>query len=346
MKKIIVEHLKRYPDMQIQDMVKLLYQSEFGNGHMVSDPEDTLKLLKQEYSTVVGSRSEVSPAVEAIGGDYCRVYLNQLPQGLTLETLNKIFVLSTHRAGSDQRQFEEKLELLQQCVREGLCDWNEQDVAEYLERYREQEYPVVSHTESYRQKYHPSYRVISEDYAAWLHVFADIDQFLGGTDEAPVLAAIDGQCASGKTTLAELIRQVYDCNVFHMDDFFLRPEQRTPQRLAEVGGNVDYERFREEVLTPLDSGRPFTYQVYDCRTQTLAKVEDVPVKRLNIVEGAYSRHPYFGSCYHLEYCLTIDQNEQRNRILKRNGADMLRRFESEWIPMENAYLTKFGIAKL
>ena len=33
-----------------------------------------------------------------------------------------------------------------------------------------------------------------------------------------------------------------------MDDFFLRPEQRRPERFAEPGGNVDRERFAAEVL--------------------------------------------------------------------------------------------------
>ena len=30
-------------------------------------------------------------------------------------------------------------------------------------------------------------------------------------------------------------------------------EQRTPQRLKETGGNVDYERFEETVLRPIFS---------------------------------------------------------------------------------------------
>ena len=32
-----------------------------------------------------------------------------------------------------------------------------------------------------------------------------------------------------------------------MDDYFLQPYQRTEERLAEPGGNVDYERFKEEI---------------------------------------------------------------------------------------------------
>ena len=50
-----------------------------------------------------------------------------------------------------------------------------------------------------------------------------------------------------------------------MDDFFLRPEQRTAQRLAQSGGNVDWERFQAEVLIPLRQGISFSYRPYDCR---------------------------------------------------------------------------------
>ena len=55
-----------------------------------------------------------------------------------------------------------------------------------------------------------------------------IDELLSEKDF--VVVAIDGKCTSGKTTLAAKLAEIYDCNVFHMDDFFLRPEQRTPAR--------------------------------------------------------------------------------------------------------------------
>lgn len=159
-----------------------------------------------------------------------------------------------------------------------------------------------------------------------------------------VLAAIDGKCTSGKTTLAAQLAEIYDCNVFHMDDFFLRPEQRTPERLAEVGGNVDYERFHEEVLLPLLTGRAFSYRPFDCKTFTLSDPVSVPVKKLNIIEGSYSMHPYFGNPYDLKILLTIDKETQRQRILQRPEF-LHKRFFEEWIPMENRYLDGFKISE-
>ena len=159
-----------------------------------------------------------------------------------------------------------------------------------------------------------------------------------------VLVSIDGSCTSGKTTVAGLLAEEYDCNVFHMDDFFLRPEQRTPERFAETGGNVDYERFREEVLLPLVSGTPFSYRPFDCSTFTLAAPIAVIPKKLNIIEGTYSQHPYFGQPYDLKVFLTVTPEVRRERILQR-PAFLHDRFFKQWIPMEQQYFEGFRIGE-
>ena len=168
-----------------------------------------------------------------------------------------------------------------------------------------------------------------------------IDMLLEEKDFAVV--AIDGKCTSGKTTLASKLAEIYDCNVFHMDDFFLRPEQRTPERFAEAGGNVDYERFLDEVLLPLQARHPFSYRPFDCKTFTLSQEVAVPVKKLTIIEGSYSMHPYFGEPYDLKILLTVDTQTQQERILGR-PAHLRQRFLETWIPMENQYLEAFQIA--
>ena len=169
---------------------------------------------------------------------------------------------------------------------------------------------------------------------------AKIDELLAQKDM--VIVAIDGKCTSGKTTLASKLEQIYDCNVFHMDDFFLRPEQRTRSRFAEVGGNVDYERFQEEVLLPLKSGKAFSYRPFDCSSFTLAAPVAVAPKKLNIIEGTYSHYPYFGNPYDLKILLTVDKETQRQRILDRPSF-LHKRFFEEWIPMEDRYFDGFAI---
>ena len=157
-----------------------------------------------------------------------------------------------------------------------------------------------------------------------------------------LLIAIDGQSASGKTTLAQAIYARFGGNVFHMDDFFLPPEKRCAARFEEPGGNVDYERFKLEVLDRIDGNAPFSYRPFSCRTGALGAPVRVFPEQLSIVEGAYSLHPYFLSPYDLKIFMGIDPNLQRARIQARNGA-RAELFFTRWIPMENRYLAAFGI---
>ena len=167
-----------------------------------------------------------------------------------------------------------------------------------------------------------------------------IDLLLARQDR--VIVALDGFCTSGKTTLAAKLSEIYDCCVIHVDDFFLRPEQRTPERLAESGGNVDYERFHREVLLPLKEGAPFSYHPFDCSTQTLSQPVTPAQKQLTIIEGTYSHHPYFGNYADLKVFLTVSPEDQHQRILQR-PAFLHQRFFEQWIPMELRYFQQFSI---
>jgi len=174
-----------------------------------------------------------------------------------------------------------------------------------------------------------------------LTLFDRIDGLMSGKER--VLVAIDGDCAAGKTTLAALLAQVYDCNIVHMDHFFLRPEQRTEERLAEVGGNIDYERFGVEVLEKLKSAVSFSYRPFNCAVQNFDEPILMETKQLTIVEGSYSHHPTFSQAYDLRVFLSIPEEVQLKRILKRNGASMYEKFRDVWIPMEKRYAEVFGV---
>ena len=159
----------------------------------------------------------------------------------------------------------------------------------------------------------------------------------------PVLIAIDGKCASGKSTLGLYLKEKFDANLIHMDDFFLQKHQRTPERLAEVGGNVDYERFKTEVLVPLCGGGKVEYGIFDCSTLTIKERAELETKQITIVEGSYSQHPYFENPYDLRIFAEIDNESQLKNIRERNGEEKLKDFIERWIPKEEAYFKQFSV---
>ena len=90
---------------------------------------------------------------------------------------------------------------------------------------------------------------------------SDVEKYYGNGDQ--VTKAVDrvsfavqqgefigvmGASGSGKTTLGEALAKRLHASLIHMDDFYLRMEQRTEARFQEPGGNVDYERFFTDVI--------------------------------------------------------------------------------------------------
>ncbi|MCL2222851.1 MAG: hypothetical protein FWC20_10930 [Oscillospiraceae bacterium] len=164
--------------------------------------------------------------------------------------------------------------------------------------------------------------------------------------KSPLLIAIDGRCGSGKTTLAETLHNACGGNLFHMDDFYLRLKQRTPERYAEPGGNVDYERFLAEVLTPVQAGNEFSFRPFDIKIWDLGESRHFTPEHINIIEGSYSLHPTLASLYDIRVFLDIGKEEQMRRIVKRNGEEWAKDFRDRWIPLEELYFAAHNVHEI
>ena len=161
-------------------------------------------------------------------------------------------------------------------------------------------------------------------------------------EKRPCVIALDGPAASGKTTLAQMLAILLPADVIHMDDFFLPIPLRTPERFAQPGGNVHYERFREEVLPALHAPDGFAYRRFDCSVMDFRGERAVGTAPFRIVEGSYSTHPALGDYADIVAFSVVDPEEQMKRILRRNGPEKAERFRREWIPLEEAYFAACG----
>ena len=151
-----------------------------------------------------------------------------------------------------------------------------------------------------------------------------------------LITALEGGAASGKTTLARQLAQAFDAPVIPMDDFFLPPALRTKERLAEIGGNIHYERFEAQVADPIREGRPVAYEVYDCHADRITGIRRVGDAPLILIEGVYSLHPRYRDIYDLRLFLRTGAAAQDARLRAR-GDWAYQRFQTLWLPLEKAY---------
>ncbi len=342
---IFRSHFARYPAMQTGDAVKLCYQSAFGGGHLITDPARALARIRRERQEIKVYRNDL-PLFEDIGNGMVRLNLNAAgAQALTDDVILRLFSSSAVRAAArrgNTERFENALSCLTALAETEECPFDADALSVYLLEYRAAGSPAVHHTEVYNDAYHPAYRVMEGVYAVLLPLITAIDA-LHPQQDAPVTVAIDGRAASGKSTLTEALSVLYDCNVFHMDDYFLPVSMRTGQRLTQPGGNVHYERFHTEILDGIRTGKPFSYRPYDCSLDACGAPVPVTPRPLHIIEGSYALHPYFGDAYDIRAAVTCEGETQLTRIRHRNGEPLYSMFVSRWIPMEEAYFRTYKI---
>ena len=160
--------------------------------------------------------------------------------------------------------------------------------------------------------------------------------------QRPFIVAIDGRCASGKTTLASELKKLYDFNVVHMDDFYLPFNKRTAEIVSLPGGHMDYTRLLNEILIPFSSVGNATYIPYDCHNDKFLEPIFLDSSKGLLIEGSYSLYPKLRNYYSIKAFLDISKELQRKRLAARN-INMLQNFIDIWIPKEEYYFEKCDV---
>ncbi len=350
---IIRAHASRYPLMQPHDAIKLCYQACFGAEHMILNVNGAKEYLNREYEQALPDDSEL---FEQLPGGYARLHLGAAKrEGIAAELIFALFYATAAAPQPEdaQQRFKELLDTIALLADDGTFEFSRHELEAYLLEYLsdEPEQSPVRHSGVYRYVYSPRYRVVDARYVPLIGLCKAIyDSAVSASaiiEKVPdtllpkrrrTIVAIDGRCASGKSTAADLIARAFGAEIVRCDDFFLPPELRKPERYAEPGGNIHYERFAHEVLAKLSDCKPFEYGVFDCSAGRISRTVRVGDSPFVIVEGAYSMHPRFGRYYTLSAFFDLSRETQRERIIARDGKGAWQAFEQKWIPLEEAYI--------
>ena len=159
LEQVLRRHARKYPMMQPTDAVKLIYQNVFGGGHLIKDREACLRALQWEYENT--PQEQHAPLLESIGNGLVRVMLNAVDaNNYSIRQLGEVFIRSSEEHKGNLNGFLIKLEILRKVTASGAFGFTPEELETYLDKYKSVGYPIVSHSEQYRQAYNPAYRIV------------------------------------------------------------------------------------------------------------------------------------------------------------------------------------------
>lgn len=335
----LILQLKLHPSIKPQDVIKLCYQAAYGAEHLLTDVSSAKNYFYKEYEAVSESDGNL---YEQISENVCRINLSVWKKdNLPASWLFNMFVASASVSNGSKELFLSYLKIAEDVLLNAETSFVFDEWKEFLEQYKASGMKALHHSNEYRQNEHPAYRIVDSKFLSILPVLKKA-AVIPYKNSAKVIS-IDGPAASGKSTMAKLLKATLNAGIIHMDDFFLPLNLRDDTRFLNPGGNVHYERFIKEVLPYLSCKDSFSYTKFDCEIMDYNGKREVESSDWRIVEGSYSHHPKFLNYADLKVFLEISSNEQTRRIVIRNGEKMAKMFADRWIPLEEEYFKYYNI---
>lgn len=163
----VLDYCKQNTDVEIDDILKFLYQSCMGCEHLVSDFDKAWVWIEDEY---MRADSDDLPAVESLDGDFCRVHLKAMKDKEALKKLCEFFVLSSKSHTDGVERLENELNRLIVLADNNELKFSKKEMQDAIEQWRRQGFSAIHHSESFRNKHNPAYRVIAKEYLTELSI--------------------------------------------------------------------------------------------------------------------------------------------------------------------------------
>ena len=327
-------YYKKYPQSEIKDYIKLVYQSTFGTGHMITSPAESLSRLKDEIANLAPI-DFYEDLYDYISYDYVRVNLRVYKYyNLNVNLLNESFVNTSLMFVDNNKTFTNELETLKRFLTKKGYNTNEVD--SYFEELEDNNYSDIHHSKTYRKAYSPAYRIIHQKFLSEELQYYQVRHYLDSFDKTKInFFGLEGKAASGKTTIANLLEKDDDVTIIHVDDFFDYSDE-------EIG--INSLRIIKEIINPAIIHKPLKYKKYDCTSKTFVDTSIDNLNSIVVIEGVFCCNSTLEEYYKGIIYLHINEDSQQERLIKRNKL-LYNRFVNEWIPRENNYFRKYNIFK-
>ena len=161
----------------------------------------------------------------------------------------------------------------------------------------------------------------------------------------PILVALDGRSAAGKSTLAAVVAPLVGAAVIDGDDFYSGGDAETWDAMsaAEKASHcIDWRRQRP-VLEKLARGETASWRPYDWEEDDGSLADD-PVTcdpaPVIILDGAYSARPELADLFHLRVLLDVPADLRKKRLVQREGDGHREDWNRRWHDAEQWYFSE------
>ena len=159
------------------------------------------------------------------------------------------------------------------------------------------------------------------------------------SEAKPVLIAIEGFGGSGKSTIAEKLKEALkNTYVINIDDFIVK--EKILEQSWDKGG-FDRSRLEQQVLIPVTTGQDATYQKLMWETNTLSDPIAVPKTDYLIIEGISSYHPDIAKYYDFKIWVDTPVEIAKERGRARDGDNENAQHWDLWAENDLGYQQKY-----
>jgi hypothetical protein len=166
---LIQIHTRRYPEMEILDVYKLLHQSVFGPGHAIKNQKAAREWLERESQLFTPNPDE--PLIENIHPDGQLVRVHLRPYMGLKGNLGKLldgFIQSSKAINGDMAAMAALWTLFQGMVNPGgqfASRFDARTVSLEGRTHERERWPASHHSPPYERTYKPTYRVLTRPIA-------------------------------------------------------------------------------------------------------------------------------------------------------------------------------------
>jgi hypothetical protein len=158
---VVSFHVEKYPVMEIEDLFKLAFQAAMGSEHAVSSREAAGQWLERELSSL--SKVQGEPLSEPLSPDGLLVRVNiraLVERGGDTSGLVDAFVRTANEFEGSQERLERYWIIIEGMAAAGNIPFEVDRLQAMWRKMKFQGFPAVHHSTTYRDQYHPAYRVV------------------------------------------------------------------------------------------------------------------------------------------------------------------------------------------